>query len=96
MGWWDWLIDPVHAAEVGAIGLIGTGIGFLITFWQLWVTKKAAQAASEAANLAKARLNTFSALRECENAKRQMELVMTAIGKAEWQDVITLSQPVVK
>ena len=90
---WGWLTNPERAPAVGVIGLALTLLGFGLTLWQLYVTKKAAQAASEAANSARIRLNAFSALRECEAGKRQLDLIHEAIKTENWLEIISLAQP---
>jgi len=93
---WTWLIDPSRSSIIGVIGLSVSVVGFALTLWQLLATKKAAQAATEAAENARMRINTFSALRECEAAKRHAKLVNNAIKEAAWMEVIELSQPLIE
>ena len=78
---------------VGIWGLLISIIGFGLTLWQLHITKQAAQAASEAADSARIRLNAFSALRECEAGKRQLDLINEAIQTERWTEIVGLAQP---
>jgi len=94
-----WLPDPnpawMNASNygVGIWGLFISVVGFGLTLWQLYITKRAAQQALEAADSARIRLNAFSALRECEAGKRQFDLISEAIEGEKWEKIVALSQP---
>lgn len=85
---WRWLVDPVNAPAIGAMGFLLSLVGFPITIWQLIRTKRAAQAAKLAADNAKLRMNSFSALRECEMARVHSKSVSDSIANEDWEGVL--------
>ena len=83
-GLWHWATTSENAPIIGALGLLLAAVGFPLTLIQLWRTKRAADAATDAANSARLRMNSFGALRECENARAQAREVNDAIGRNDW------------
>jgi hypothetical protein len=94
IGLWGTFISPANSAVVGALGLLVALFGFPITIWQLIRTKKAAEAARHAADGATLRLNSFSALRECEMARAHLKAVNDAIAREDWDAALISYQEV--
>lgn len=82
---WDWLFDPKNAATVSALGFVLAVVGFPITLIQLWRTKKSADSAKEAADSVALRINSFGAMRECEQARSQARRVNDAVAAGDWE-----------
>lgn len=94
MDFWAWLFEPDNSPVVGAISLIIGVVGFPLTLIQLWRTKRAADAAKDAADNAKLRITSFSAMRECEHARTRARAVNDAIAAGNWEDALVKYQEV--
>jgi hypothetical protein len=93
---WHWLVDPANGPTVSAVGLLISVVGFPITIVQLIRTRRAAVAAKDAADNATLRLNSFSALRECEAARLNANSINDAIAEQDWDKTLILYQQLSK
>jgi hypothetical protein len=89
---WRLLTSEALAPTFGFLGFLLGAVGFPITIWQLLRTKKAAHSAEEAANNARVRLTSFSALRELELARSKAINIKEAVSRDDWSSVPMLYQ----
>lgn len=87
-GIWSVLQDPKALAIVSHLGFLLALIGFPITIWQLFRTKRSADAAQAAAEAARVRLTHLSALRGCEQARLHSRSITQAIASENWPGVL--------
>lgn len=64
----DFFAEPRVAGVVGALGLLATLIGFVVTIKQVTLTKSAAEAARSAVRDVQERLDRFDVTSECTSA----------------------------
>jgi hypothetical protein len=69
----DDLADPKTAGVIGALGLILTVVGFVITIVQVRRSKTAAESAAEAVKTVRSQITHFDAAAECVSAIQILE-----------------------